>query len=77
MTHMPNYCCDRLAPYTFESLASMIRCHTNINLKTVNPQELSTTYFKLFPDETQAIWGNPCDDKRHLEIWSEDKNCNR
>jgi len=77
MTHMPNYCCDRLAPYTFESLTSMIKCHTNINLKTVNPQELSTTYFKLFPDETQAIWGNPCDDKRHLEIWSEDKNCKR
>jgi len=75
MTHMPNYCCDRLAPYTFQSLASMIQCHTNINLKTVPPPELSTTYFKLFPEESQALWGNPCDDKRHLEIWAETKNC--
>jgi len=77
MTHMPNYCCDRLAPYTFQSLASMVQCHTNLNLKTVSPPELSTTYFKLFPEETQAVWGNPCDDKRHLEIWSETKNCNK
>lgn len=77
MTHMPNYCCDRLAPYTFQSLASMVQCHTNLNLKTVSPPELSSTYFKLFPEETQAMWGNPCDDKRHLEIWSETKNCNK
>jgi len=77
MTHMPNYCCDRLAPYTFQSLASMVQCNTNINLKTVPPPELASTYFKLFPEETQAIWGNPCDDKRHLEIWSETKNCKK
>jgi len=77
MTHMPNYCCDRLAPYTFQSLASMVQCHTNLNLKTVSPPQLATTYFKLFPEENQAIWGNPCDDKRHLEIWSETKHCNK
>jgi len=77
MTHMPNYCCDRLAPYAFQSVASMINCHTNLNLKTVPPHELSSTYFKLFPEEVQALWGNPCDDKRHLEIWSESKKCNK
>ena len=77
MTHMPNYCCDRLAPYTFQSLFSFIRCHTNINLMTQPPPQLASTYFKLFPDEKQAIWSNPCDDKRHLEIWSESKQCQK
>ena len=77
MTHMPNYCCDRLAPYTFQSLFSFIKCHTNINLMTHPPPQLASTYFKLFPDERQPLWGNPCDDKRHLEIWSESKNCQK
>jgi len=77
MTHMPNYCCDRLAPYTFESVASFVACNTNLKLKTVSPLELAKTYFKLFPEEKQAIWGDPCEDKRHLEIWSEKKTCDR
>lgn len=77
MSHMPNYCCDRLAPYTFESVVSMIKCHTNLVLKTVPPLKLAKTYFKLFPDEVMPIWGNPCDDKRHLDIWSDSKTCSR
>ena len=77
MTHMPNYCCDRLAPYTFESVASFVTCNTNLRMKTVPPLELAKTYFKLFPEERQAVWGDPCEDKRHLEIWSEKKTCDR
>jgi len=77
MTHMPNYCCDRLAPYTFQSLFSFVRCNTNINLITQPPSQLAATYFKLFPEEEEAIWTNPCDDRRHLEIWSETKKCDR
>jgi len=77
MTHMPNYCCDRLAPYTFESVASFATCNTNLRMKTVSPLDLAKTYFKLFPEEKQAVWGDPCEDKRHLEIWSETKTCDR
>jgi len=77
MTHMPNYCCDRLSQYTFESVASFARCHTNLNLKTADPEKLASTYFNIFSEEKQAVWGNPCDDSRHVEIWSEEKNCKK
>ena len=77
MTHMPNYCCDRLAPYTFQSVFSFVRCHTNLRLMTHPPSHIAATYFSLFPEETQAVWSNPCEDKRHLEIWSESKSCQK
>ena len=77
MTHMPNYSADRLAPYTFESLIGMLQCWTNLELKTVRPVELSKIYFDLFPDEKMPIWGDPCQDRRHQEIWSESKSCDR
>ena len=32
---------------------------------------------RLFPEERAAVWGDPCEDKRHLEIWSESKACDR
>jgi len=77
MTHMPNYAFDRLAPYTFESVLSMLQCYTNIEFKAVPPMQLADIYFKMFPEEKLPIWGNPCDDDRHLEIWSEHKSCTR
>ena len=77
MTHMPNYAFDRLAPYTFESVMKMIKCWTNLELLTKPPPDLAQLYFEMFPEETTAIWGNPCDDHRHLEIWSEKKSCKR
>ena len=46
MSHMPNYCCDRLAPYTFESVTSFVHCHTNLRLRTVKPEDMAKTYFK-------------------------------
>ena len=73
MTHQPNYGFDRLAPYTFESVVKMIKCWTNLDLLTKSPKEMADIYFNMFPEETAPIWGNPWDDKRHLEIWSEKK----
>lgn len=77
MTHMPNYCCDRLAPYAFETVANFASCYTNLDLRTVSPRELAERYFHLFPEERLAVWGNPCQDKRHMEIMSSSQLCNR
>ena len=77
MTHMPNYCCDRLAPYTFLSLASAVRCRTNLALRTFPPAQLAAAYFSLFPEEVEPVWGDPCQDRRHREIWAESKQCGR
>jgi len=77
MTHMTNFGNDRLALYTFESVVKFISCWTNLKLKTRPPLELANYYFQLYPDETDPVWSNPCDDRRHLEIWSEKKSCNR
>ncbi|XP_062541476.1 bifunctional heparan sulfate N-deacetylase/N-sulfotransferase [Armigeres subalbatus] len=75
MTHMSNYGSDRLALYTFESVIKFIRCWTNLKLTSAPPLQLGETYFKLHPDETDPIWGNPCDDPRHIKIWSRNKSC--
>lgn len=57
MTHMPNYVLDRLAPYTFESVLSKLRCWTNLDLRSREPTILADIYFKMFPDELEPIWG--------------------
>ncbi len=77
MTHMPNYCEDRLAPYAFESAVHMVRCWTNLQLRTRPPRKLAEIYFGMHPEERAPVWGDPCEDKRHLEIWSESKQCGR
>lgn len=77
MTHMPNYCCDRLAPYLFESVLNFITCYTNIKLKVAEPKEMAHKYFTLFPEERRPVWTNPCNDRRHLEIYSQNKSCNQ
>ncbi|KAL1404291.1 hypothetical protein pipiens_000100, partial [Culex pipiens pipiens] len=75
MTHMSNYGSDRLALYTFESVIKFLRCWTNLKLTSAPPLLLGETYFKLHPDETDPVWGNPCDDQRHIKIWSRNKSC--
>lgn len=75
MTHMSNYGSDRLALYTFESVIKFLRCWTNLKLTSAPPMQLGEKYFKLHPDETDPIWGNPCDDARHIKIWSRNKSC--
>ncbi|ELU16792.1 hypothetical protein CAPTEDRAFT_225180 [Capitella teleta] len=77
MTHLSNYGNDRLALYTFESVIKFVQCWTNLEIKTVPPVELANVYFDMFPEEVSPIWRNPCDDKRHLSIWSVAKTCSR
>ncbi len=57
MTHMPNYCEDRLAPYTFESAVHMVQCWTNLRLRTRSPAKLAEIYFSMYPEERTPIWG--------------------
>ncbi|GAB6028457.1 hypothetical protein CHUAL_002617 [Chamberlinius hualienensis] len=75
MTHLSNYGNDRLALYTFESVVKFVQCWTNLQLKTIPPLQLAEKYFQLYPEEEDPIWMNPCDDKRHLSIWSPKKSC--
>ncbi|XP_064601762.1 bifunctional heparan sulfate N-deacetylase/N-sulfotransferase-like isoform X2 [Liolophura sinensis] len=77
MTHMPNYGSDRLALYTFESVVKFIKCWTNLRLLSVSPLELAKKYFNMYPEEEDPVWQNPCDDKRHMEIWSVNKTCDK
>ncbi|XP_018322286.1 bifunctional heparan sulfate N-deacetylase/N-sulfotransferase [Agrilus planipennis] len=75
MTHMSNYGNDQLALYTFKAVIKFLKCWTNITLKTAPPLQLAEMYFKLFKEEADPIWGNPCDDPRHKKIWSRTKSC--
>lgn len=75
MTHMSNYGSDRLALYTFESVIKFLRCWTNLKLSSAPPLQLGETYFRLYPEEVDPVWGNPCDDPRHIKIWSKNKSC--
>ncbi|XP_054370613.1 bifunctional heparan sulfate N-deacetylase/N-sulfotransferase 4 isoform X2 [Molothrus ater] len=75
MTHLSNYGNDRLGLYTFANLASFVRSSTNLKLQTLPPVQLAQKYFQLFPEQTDPLWQNPCDDKRHRDIWSRDKTC--
>ncbi|KAF2355048.1 Heparan sulfate-N-deacetylase [Trinorchestia longiramus] len=77
MTHMSNYASDRLALYVFEGVVQALQKRTNFALKTEPPALLADRYFALYPEEAQPLWGNPCLDKRHLEIWSRNKTCDQ
>ncbi|XP_076169765.1 N-deacetylase and N-sulfotransferase sfl isoform X2 [Ptiloglossa arizonensis] len=77
MTHMSNYGNDRLALYTFESVIKFIQCWTNLRLSTAPPLQLAERYFQLYPEESDPVWGNPCDDQRHQKIWSRNKTCDQ
>ncbi|XP_063047986.1 bifunctional heparan sulfate N-deacetylase/N-sulfotransferase 2 [Engraulis encrasicolus] len=77
MTHLSNYGNDRLGLYTFESLVKFVQCWTNLRLQTLPPVELAERYFEMFPEERDPLWQNPCHDKRHKDIWSKEKTCDR
>ncbi|XP_014676242.1 PREDICTED: bifunctional heparan sulfate N-deacetylase/N-sulfotransferase-like isoform X2 [Priapulus caudatus] len=77
MTHLSNYGNDRLALYTFESAVKFTQCWTNLQLKTETPQMMAERYFKMYPEEEDPVWQNPCNDKRHRDIWAPNKTCNR
>ncbi|CDQ66692.1 unnamed protein product [Oncorhynchus mykiss] len=77
MTHLSNYGNDRLGLYTFESLVKFVQCWTNLRLQTLPPMQLADKYFQIFPEERDPLWQNPCHDKRHKDIWSKEKTCDR
>ncbi|KAL0269790.1 UNVERIFIED_CONTAM: hypothetical protein PYX00_007403 [Menopon gallinae] len=77
MTHMSNYGNDRLALYTFESVIKFIQCWTNLRLLSAPPLQLGEKYFEKYPEEADPVWGNPCDDSRHIKIWSRNKTCDQ
>lgn len=77
MTHLSNYGNDRLGLYTFDKLVRFVQAWTNIQLTTLPPVETAKKYFEIFPAEKDPLWRNPCEDKRHLEIWSAKKNCHQ
>ncbi|XP_007889697.1 bifunctional heparan sulfate N-deacetylase/N-sulfotransferase 4 [Callorhinchus milii] len=77
MTHLSNYGNDRLGLYTFVNLANFVHCWTNLKLQTLPPVQLAQKYFELFPEQKEPLWQNPCDDKRHKDIWSKEKTCDR
>ncbi|KAK2922160.1 bifunctional heparan sulfate N-deacetylase/N-sulfotransferase 2 [Channa argus] len=77
MTHLSNYGNDRLGLYTFESLVKFVQCWTNLQLQTLPPVQLAEKYFQIFPEERDPLWQNPCHDKRHKDIWSKEKTCDR
>ncbi|XP_054572739.1 bifunctional heparan sulfate N-deacetylase/N-sulfotransferase 4 [Eptesicus fuscus] len=75
MTHLSNYGNDRLGSYTFVNLANFVQSWTNLRLQTLPPLQLARKYFELFPEQRDPLWQNPCDDKRHKDIWSREKTC--
>ncbi|KAL1023953.1 hypothetical protein UPYG_G00049480 [Umbra pygmaea] len=77
MTHLSNYGNDRLGLYTFVHLAEFISNWTQLQLHTLPPLQMAQRYFTLFPEQRDPLWQNPCDDRRHKEIWSKEKTCDR
>ena len=78
MTHMTNYANDRLGLFLFKNLFEFISKWTNIELVSLPPFKLAHKYFELYPENQKPIWTNPCDDKRHINIWSLSKDsCQR
>nr|XP_033793758.1 bifunctional heparan sulfate N-deacetylase/N-sulfotransferase 3-like isoform X1 [Geotrypetes seraphini]XP_033793768.1 bifunctional heparan sulfate N-deacetylase/N-sulfotransferase 3-like isoform X1 [Geotrypetes seraphini]XP_033793777.1 bifunctional heparan sulfate N-deacetylase/N-sulfotransferase 3-like isoform X1 [Geotrypetes seraphini] len=77
MTHLSNYGNDRLGLYTFLHLANFVQRWTHLKLQTLPPALLAQKYFEIFPEQKDPLWQNPCDDKRHRDIWSKKKTCNR
>ncbi|KAM5232180.1 bifunctional heparan sulfate N-deacetylase/N-sulfotransferase 4 isoform 2-T2 [Hipposideros larvatus] len=75
MTHLSNYGNDRLGSYTFLNLANFVQSWTHLKLQTLPPVQLAHKYFELFPEQRDPLWQNPCDDKRHKDIWSREKTC--
>ncbi|XP_048850864.1 bifunctional heparan sulfate N-deacetylase/N-sulfotransferase 1-like [Brienomyrus brachyistius] len=77
MTHLSNYGNDRLGLYTFKNLVKFIQTWSNLKLQTLPPVPLAQRYFQIFPQERDPIWQDPCEDKRHKDIWSKEKTCDR
>lgn len=56
MTHTPNYCCDRLAPFLFTTLFYFTAKWTQLQISTPTPEEMADRYFHLFPEDKMPLW---------------------
>ncbi len=72
MTHMTNYGSDRLGLFVFKKLFEYISEWTNIKFFALPPLKIVEKHFDLYPDDLNPIWTNPCQDKRHKDIWHQD-----
>ncbi|XP_016142573.1 bifunctional heparan sulfate N-deacetylase/N-sulfotransferase 1-like isoform X2 [Sinocyclocheilus grahami] len=77
MTHLSNYGNDRLGLFTFKRLLNFLLTWTHLKLQTLPPLQLADKYFQRFPSDTEPLWQDPCEDKRHKDIWSKEKTCDR
>uniref|UniRef100_A0A671L532 Bifunctional heparan sulfate N-deacetylase/N-sulfotransferase 1 n=1 Tax=Sinocyclocheilus anshuiensis TaxID=1608454 RepID=A0A671L532_9TELE len=77
MTHLSNYGNDRLGLFTFKRLLNFLLTWTHLKLQTLPPLQLGNKYFQLFPSDAEPLWQDPCEDKRHKDIWSKEKTCDR
>uniref|UniRef100_A0A8C1Y6E0 Bifunctional heparan sulfate N-deacetylase/N-sulfotransferase 1 n=1 Tax=Cyprinus carpio TaxID=7962 RepID=A0A8C1Y6E0_CYPCA len=77
MTHLSNYGNDRLGLFTFKRLLNFLLTWTHLKLQTLPPLQLADKYFQMFPSDTEPLWQDPCEDKRHKDIWSKEKTCDR
>uniref|UniRef100_A0A8C1RE25 Bifunctional heparan sulfate N-deacetylase/N-sulfotransferase 1 n=1 Tax=Cyprinus carpio TaxID=7962 RepID=A0A8C1RE25_CYPCA len=77
MTHLSNYGNDRLGLFTFKRLLNFLLTWTHLKLQTLPPLQLADKYFQLFPSDAEPLWQDPCEDKRHKDIWSKEKTCDR
>ncbi|RXM98429.1 Bifunctional heparan sulfate N-deacetylase/N-sulfotransferase 1 [Acipenser ruthenus] len=59
------------------NLIKFIQSWTNLKLQTLPPIQLAQRYFQIFPEERDSLWQDPCEDKRHKDIWSKEKTCDR
>lgn len=69
MTHMSNYGNDRLGLFVFKNLFEFVTKWTNIQFISKAPLKLVQKYFEFYPEDSEPIWTNPCEDKKHLNIW--------
>ena len=77
MTHQQNYGNDRLAIYTFDKVFQLFANATRLQLQGAHPTVMAELYFKKYPSDRDPVWLNPCSDQKHLDIWNEEKNCNK
>ncbi|PIO26862.1 hypothetical protein AB205_0218200, partial [Aquarana catesbeiana] len=77
MTQVSNYGNDHLGLYTFKHLVQFLNTWRNLKLQTLPPVELAHKYFQIFPEGKDPLWQDPCEDKRHKDIWSKKKTFDR
>lgn len=74
MTHMTNYGNDRMGLFVFRNLFNFMSNWTNLKFIALPPLKLVEKHFDIYPYDSEPIWTNPCADKRHVDIWHQNKS---